>query len=425
MSRFQIPTRRAVGLLCGVVLALAACQGPRMAAAPTPMPMAVPTGATTKPLQLSRVVLKLPRSTKIGMVSGGMLCIPREALTMRGGSVEITDAEFDDVFRQEFRSANVTVVGDPDALFEDPADAGAELLIGALVTGMRADVCFPNTRFMPEEKADASISVTWQAYSTLDRRVVFEASTSGSASSDNSFEDAVYGAFANATRALLADARFRDLIVEGGPAPAATGGAAAVPLRVSVPAEPLLAGSVRTNMARIRSAVVTVFSPAGQGSGFFIDGAGRLVTNAHVAGKAERVKVRIADGRELLARVVASDWRRDVALLKIDEVSPAFLPIGAAAGMVGGDVYAVGSPLGERQEATVSKGILSGERMREGQRFLQSDVNVQHGSSGGPLLDEHGNVIGIAQSGLAPQGVAAGINFFIPIEDVVRRGGAS
>jgi S1-C subfamily serine protease len=393
-----------------------------MTPAPVVAPMALPAGAEFKPLQLARVVMKLPRSAKIGMIRGGLLCLDRESLTMSGGTADISDSGFDDAFRQEFRAANVTVVGNPDALFEDPADAGAELLVGALITGLHANVCFPGKRIMPDEIADASISVTWQAYSTLDRTVVFETATAGSAKSDISFEDAVYGAFANATRALLADRKFRALIVEEEGSPA-TMVATARFARVGVPAEPLLGGTVRTNMTRIRKSVVTVFSPLGQGSGFFVDASGRVLTNAHVVGGAERVKLRVADGRELPARVLSTDRQRDVALLKIEEPAPAFLPVGTAAGMVGGDVYAVGSPLQAQLEATVSKGILSSERVFEGQRFLQSDVNVQHGSSGGPLLDEHGNVIGITVSGLDTRGVAAGINFFIPIEDVVSRGG--
>ncbi|MBA2589771.1 MAG: trypsin-like peptidase domain-containing protein [Alphaproteobacteria bacterium] len=81
-------------------------------------------------------------------------------------------------------------------------------------------------------------------------------------------------------------------------------------------------------------------------------------------------------------------------------------------------VYAIGSPLGKAFQGTVSSGVVSATRTVEGLRFIQSDVSITHGSSGGALLDESGAVIGIAVSGVEVGG-PVGINFFIPIGDAM------
>src|SRR5205085_11856110 len=81
-------------------------------------------------------------------------------------------------------------------------------------------------------------------------------------------------------------------------------------------------------------------------------------------------------------------------------------------------VYAIGSPKGQTFQGTISSGIVSATRVFEGMRYIQSDVAISHGSSGGALLDENGAVIGIAVSGVDAS-VATGLNFFIPIGDAM------
>ena len=94
------------------------------------------------------------------------------------------------------------------------------------------------------------------------------------------------------------------------------------------------------------------------------------------------------------------------------------LPLGTSIPAIGSDVYSIGSPLEEEYSSTVSKGIISGFRNRDGMSYIQSDVNLLPGNSGGPILDETGSVIGIAVGSRFYQGVMpVGINFLIPIND--------
>ncbi len=87
--------------------------------------------------------------------------------------------------------------------------------------------------------------------------------------------------------------------------------------------------------------------------------------------------------------------------------------------MLAEEVYSIGSPLGKSLAGTVSRGILSAtDRTFENKTFLQSDVNVTHGNSGGPLIDTKGAVIGISQSGFPANG---NLNFFIPINEALKK----
>jgi S1-C subfamily serine protease len=108
-----------------------------------------------------------------------------------------------------------------------------------------------------------------------------------------------------------------------------------------------------------------------------------------------------------------------VALLKVDLGKTTALPLRAVKPGVGAEVYAMGSPFDPSLSATLSKGIVSAYRTMDGLNFIQSDVNVMGGSSGGPLLDASGNVIGMTVSGIEAGEVPMGLNYFIPIGDTL------
>ncbi len=155
------------------------------------------------------------------------------------------------------------------------------------------------------------------------------------------------------------------------------------------------------------------------GSGFVIDEAGYVLTNAHVISGMSRILVTLKDGEEYVAEVVGRDEHTDIALLKIDAGRP--LPtvkIGDSDGIrVGQWVAAIGSPYGLDQ--TVTAGIISALRRRlPSDRyvpFIQTDAAVNPGNSGGPLMDLEGNVIGINSQIVSPVQAFVGASFAIPI----------
>jgi S1-C subfamily serine protease len=156
------------------------------------------------------------------------------------------------------------------------------------------------------------------------------------------------------------------------------------------------------------------------GSGFLISDDGYLITNQHVVGDAKFVKVRWAEGDEVLGEVIRTDARRDVALLKAQPKGHAPLLARDDPPAIGQTVFAVGTPLEEKFQGTLTRGIVSAARVYDGQPFVQSDVAVDHGNSGGPLLDESGRVVAITDWGYSPDGVSHNLNFFIPIGDAFR-----
>jgi S1-C subfamily serine protease len=159
----------------------------------------------------------------------------------------------------------------------------------------------------------------------------------------------------------------------------------------------------------------------GLGSGFIIDKSGLILTNAHVVDKADRVTVRLKDGRTLQGKVQGVDEVTDLALVKVN--AGADLPIAALGSssnvQVGDWAIAVGNPLG--LDNTVTLGIVSTLRRTSRDvgignkrlEFIQTDAAINPGNSGGPLLNADGEVIGI---NTAIRGDAMGIGFAIPID---------
>lgn len=162
--------------------------------------------------------------------------------------------------------------------------------------------------------------------------------------------------------------------------------------------------------------------PRGTGSGFLISEDGYVLTNHHVVEGATDITVRTTDKREFKAKLVGSDARTDVALLKIEGRSFARLPIGDPTKIRKGEwVIAIGSPFG--LESTVTAGIVSATGRETGDNyvpFIQSDVSVNPGNSGGPLLNARGEVLGINSMILSRTGGSIGISFAIPIDEAMR-----
>jgi 2-alkenal reductase len=182
--------------------------------------------------------------------------------------------------------------------------------------------------------------------------------------------------------------------------------------------------------------------PSGSGSGFVFDEAGHVVTNDHVVAGAEQIALGLPLGDERLivpAYVVGRDPLVDLAVVRVDvdaktmdgrRIGDMLRPVvlGSMVGVsIGEPVVAMGAPLGLSQ--TVSLGIVSALRSPSSELALglglvggaiQTDAAINPGSSGGPLFDTDGEVIGVTTSGLSPSGGSVGLNFAIPVDAVAR-----
>lgn len=161
--------------------------------------------------------------------------------------------------------------------------------------------------------------------------------------------------------------------------------------------------------------------PRGEGSGFIISADGHVLTNAHVVEGATEVYVTLTDKREFKAKIIGADERTDVALVKIEASSLPVLRIGDVNRLrVGEWVVAIGSPFG--LENSVSAGIVSAKQRETGSDipFIQTDVAVNPGNSGGPLINIRGEAVGVNSQILSPVGSFIGISFAIPIDEAMR-----
>ncbi len=159
----------------------------------------------------------------------------------------------------------------------------------------------------------------------------------------------------------------------------------------------------------------------GVGSGFILSADGYVMTNAHVVENATTIYVTLTDKREFKGKLIGADKRTDVALVKIEATGLPRMAIGDSKAIrVGQWVLAIGSPFG--LENTVTAGIVSAKSRDTGELlpFIQTDVAVNPGNSGGPLINTRGEVIGINSQILSGTGGSIGISFAIPVDDAMR-----
>jgi 2-alkenal reductase len=164
------------------------------------------------------------------------------------------------------------------------------------------------------------------------------------------------------------------------------------------------------------------------GTGFVWDSAGHVVTSAHVVQEVPSLHVRLASGEAFAARLVGVSPDHDLAVLRIagraQPLPP--IPIGSSADLeVGQAAYTIGSPFGLQQSLTT--GVISALKRRLPTRdgheisdVIQTDAAINPGSSGGPLVDSAGRLIGVATAIYSPSGSNAGVGFALPVETVNR-----
>src|SRR5215216_1241594 len=210
------------------------------------------------------------------------------------------------------------------------------------------------------------------------------------------------------------------------------GGTTQAVTTVATPTAPVASrtGSVAAVYKAAVPSVVEVAADSAQGSatgsGWVFDNDGHVVTNQHVVEGAQVVSVRFHDGKEVEARVVGEDASSDVALLELSSgatVAPA-LPVGSSSSLqIGDPLIAIGSPFG--LQGTLTTGVVSGlgREIQAPDGFaidgaIQTDAALNHGNSGGPLLDARGRVIGMNSQIQSETGGNVGVGYAVPIETI-------
>jgi len=455
------------------VLPLAGC-GVNVRKTEIAEPLTPPAEARPVPIRFGELQAKVRRGDRIGGYVIGFTCLgPFDPITWTTGREMMDRGDVADMFHEELSAAGYDVTGNPGRLFEREEDEErAELVVSAQVTDVKMNVCRKMGWWLIEsdvigEEVEASVKVDWTVYSRLERRMVLRTSTrgytdSGSATEDGkilALEQAMAGAIANLAadpdfRAAAFAARDADLSVpaleRGGGIGGGTGSSRRPPVdntvsdarlkpmptallvddaaklqSVRLPPVPAFTTPIQDHVERVTGAAVLVASGTGHGSGVLVGKDGLVLTNYHVVGNSERVRVVLDDGTALTGVVERRHKIRDVALVLIEGGHFAPLPVRATPLTVSEEVYAVGAPLQERLRGTVTRGIVSAFRRDRltGLETIQADVSIQGGNSGGPLVDAQGNLAGLAVAGYVVPGGAgsAGLNLFIPIADALDR----
>lgn len=349
----------------------------------------------------------IPVSQMVGsMTAGGLYCGKGKPVPYTKDLDSWLVTQLAKVFKE--RSAAFGLApGSSRSVFDDKGGGGADYRLGATLLALDYRTCGRQ-----DVKGEAYAQVKWELFSARRQKVVYSSTVEASHAATDSVEARQFdAAFMRAIiDNLLGDPVFAETIRSGG----AQEGPAKVHASLPIRPGPIIAGGVGQAATELRAAVVTVESGIASGSGFYISGDGHLLTNAHVVGDAKFVRLRLAGGRTLVGEVLRVDKARDVALLQADPPAAGALAVRTTAPQVGEEVYALGSPYGQVLSGTLTRGVLSASRVLEGVAYLQSDVAINAGHSGGPLMDAQGRVMGIAQLSNAK-----GVGLFIPIDDAL------
>ena len=384
---------------------------------PASAPAAAASAAAAPRFDFARIRSAVPVGDKIGFVSSGMFCIGHREVRATAKLEEINNTQATLAFKSESTAQGLATPTAELSAFDAPAaKSEPDYRIGGVLQSVSLDECADGI----DHKGSVDITVKWEVFAPKLQKVVLTKVTTGSTRADSwekiNGRDFEARAYNDSLRKLFNDPEFKALRAIDGPAaatPTAATTATATLAALHLKTTPAPAGGSQANAPTLRQAVVTVLRDTISGSGFYIAD-GYLLTNRHVVGSAHYVKIKLASGRTLVGEVLRDDARRDVALIKTDPagVQPLHVSVGEPA--VGADVFAIGSPLGQDLAGTFTRGVLSGTRDIEGQEYFQSDVSINHGNSGGPLLDVNATVIGLT---VAKIDKAAGLSFFIPLRD--------
>lgn len=417
----------------------------------------IPEDAHPAPIKWSKIDFLLPPGSNVGREKSDNFCWTTGDPMKRS---VIKDAVADRDAKQTFHDAlesNGYDVVDSLAMIDEEAEddaARAEYTVTAKVVDVDVDMCkspqkeyYIFSRPNKGERGELYVAIDWTVWDPIKRSTALKVRTEGYTKRrlpnieglalmfDDAFEMAAHN--------LAADPQFYDLIVRGikpdAPRRDVHEEGEGRPHRfdpmenVNLPPQTLSTQPFSRWAEEGRKAAVMV-QKIGHGSGFFITKQGHILTSFDAVGNSSRTGIVTVDRKNrLYAEVLRVDKARNVALLKLEEIPPNFeittLPIRAEWPKIGEDVYAIGVPKDWKYMTdTLTKGIVSAHRKNYKlfgvqNDFIQADVEIHKGSKGGPLLDEYGNVVGIAQGSYEEElvGHGIGLNYFIPIGEALDR----
>ncbi len=450
--------RRFLAALVSTLL-LAACAAQVKEVAPVAA-LPVPEGAYPAPVMFGKLRPQVPMGALVGTATDWsmLFCLWPHYGQDRSLVGEMLDGPaIRETFYDTFEGLGYDVTGDPalvvDEEFEEDLLRTEYRVSGRLKdVQMRACTRDPGLLWSMITKrygvrGEMYVQIEWSVYDALRRSTVYKTVTEGytnrRAHNPEGLPLMFNEAFAMAVHNLGTEPLFSGLIVYGRKPPADSWKSAKAdhePRRkfetlepVSIAALPLSRAPVPGRAERVSSQTIMIEAgPGGHCSGFFITRQGHILTNRHCVGEALRTRIVTTQKKDsFTAEVLRSDAVRDVALLKAeglpDDVVIDPLPLRAEWPAVGERIYVVGAPLYKRLQDTLSEGVVSAHRrdfkiFGSRQNFLQADITAHGGNSGGPMVDQYGNLVAMTVGGFTadPDDGDTGLNLFIPIDEALK-----
>lgn len=339
---------------------------------------------------------------------------------------EVTDAIETPLMEQGY-----DIVSNKEKAFEDiPEKTRAEIALAATIVDLKMNVCHLYNGFYKLPLGliggTAYIKVKWELYDTLRRKSLAIIENEGFGQIDDpetgGVQLLIIEALKNAAEDLGRTKKFYTIATQGYDGQEVSSEQHFPLLTIETRAK-TYKKPIKESFNFIRRAVLTIRTSNGHGSAFYINNEGYALTNYHVVGEAKNVVATDFSGTSHMAEVIRVHKNRDVALIKVDVFNNPSIPLKKERVEMMDKVYAIGSPLSENQKLTVTEGIISNFRKNKKSElsFIQASVPLAGGNSGGPLLDEFGNVIGIAVSIMGNPQVGSVYSRFIPIQDALTK----
>lgn len=358
---------------------------------------------------VAKIQSALLPGTAIGAHHDGLLHLKQFYHRATGAVSDQAEGRYKTLIIEELRNAGYNTVEQSD-LFGDDQSWKARLLIGASIIDAKLNTFAP----LAGNYSDAEQKIEWKVYDRDHRKVIYNASISGSSKISGVSPEVIFEAFRASFRNLLSNKNYVETLNNYLSLKESQDTSTS-----SIEYYKNYTSPPKNIIEYVSRAVVAVKTDAGHGSGFIFNEDGYAITSYHVVEGVNTIDAIMTDGKIIQTKIIATQPEKNLAVIKLSGTGYDYLSLGDINKVaVGSIIYAIGTPVLLELSQSVSKGIVSGYRKFPKLTLVQTDASINPGNSGGPLIDEKGKVVGIVVLKLVKYDIE-GLGFGISINDAI------